>query len=306
MFDSIVQTIADYPYLGVALVFCLCGIGFPLPEELVLIAGGYVCAKFPENASLHWMMVWCGGSIMAFDLVPFVLGRTLGARVLRVRWLRLMITRRRLADFDRWFRRRGDLVIFFARFLAGIRVIAFFTAGVMKMRWRRFLMLDGCGIVIIVPLMVWIGHRGAGVIDDVIRRVRAVERGLLVSGVGLLIGFGVWLLLRRRRRRLARPVPAETFVEPRLPVQSDEVELPELGDAAGDAPSDALTDEAPPDAPADAPIDGPSDPGSSPAAEDPAEDPGPGPRGDEPADGDSPRASADAPLAAPKRPGRDS
>lgn len=219
MFDSLVQTIADYPYLGVALVFFICGIGFPLPEELVLIAGGYVCATFPEKASLHWMMLWCAGAIMTFDLVPFVLGRVFGARILRIRWMRLVVTRKRLADFDRWFRRRGDLVIFFARFLAGIRVIAFFTAGVMKMRWRRFLLLDGLGIVIIVPLMVWIGHRGASVIDSVIAKVRQVERGLLMSSLGVGLLLGLWWLWRRHKRRSAAPIPTETFVEPRLPVQ---------------------------------------------------------------------------------------
>jgi membrane protein DedA with SNARE-associated domain len=236
MFDRLVQAIADYPYLGIVLLFMVCGVGFPLPEELVLIAGGYVCATFPEKASLHWMMLWCAGSIMTFDLLPFVLGRTLGARVLRVRWLRLVVTRRRLADFDRWFRRRGDLVIFFVRFLAGIRVIAFFTAGVMKMRWRRFLMLDGLGIVIIVPLMVWLGHRGAGVIDDVIARVKQVERGLLWSSIGVLLLASAWWLLRRRARRAARPVPVETFVEPRLPVV-DETAVP--GDASKPGPTAA-------------------------------------------------------------------
>ena len=127
MFDSIVQAIADYPYLGVALFFLICGLGFPLPEELVLIAGGYICAKFPDKAQLGLMMLWCGGSILAFDLLPFVLGRIFGARIMRLRWLRITFTRKRLATFDRWFRRRGDLVIFLARFLAGIRVIAFFT-----------------------------------------------------------------------------------------------------------------------------------------------------------------------------------
>ena len=55
MFDSIVQTIADYPYLGVVLFFLICGLGFPLPEELVLIAGGYICAKFPDKAQVSWM-----------------------------------------------------------------------------------------------------------------------------------------------------------------------------------------------------------------------------------------------------------
>jgi membrane protein DedA with SNARE-associated domain len=220
MFDSIVETIAEYPYVGVALVFLLCGMGFPLPEELVLIAGGYVCAKFPEKALVPWMMVWCGSAILAGDLLPFVAGRVFGTRMLRVRWLRLTVTRKRLAKFDRWFRRRGDMVIFIARFLAGIRVIAFFTAGTMKMPWRRFLLLDGLGIAIIVPLLVWIGYHGAGVIDDVIARVQAIERGILwsVGGVAIVLAAWYWLWRRRRRAAVARP-PAETYVEPRLPVQ---------------------------------------------------------------------------------------
>jgi membrane protein DedA with SNARE-associated domain len=220
MFDSIVETIAEYPYLGVAFVFLLCGLGFPLPEELVLIAGGYVCAKFPDKAVVPWMMVWCSGAILAGDLLPFVAGRVFGTRMLRVRWLRLTVTRKRLAKFDRWFRRRGDLVIFIARFLAGIRVVAFFTAGTMKMPWRRFLLLDGLGIAIIVPLLIWVGYHSAGVIDDVIARVQAVERGLLwsVGGVAILLSGWYWLWRRRRRAATVRP-PAETYVEPRLPIQ---------------------------------------------------------------------------------------
>ena len=221
MFDWIVQSVADYPYLGVALLFLICGLGAPLPEELVLIAGGYICAKFPDKAQIGWMMVWCGGSILAFDLLPFVLGRVFGARIMRLRWLRFTFTRKRLAQFDRWFRRRGDLVIFLARFLAGIRVIAFFTAGTMKMRWSRFLMLDGLGIVMLVPAMIWLGYSGAGVIDDVIARVQAVERGILwLVGTAIVVTalwFGLW---RRGRRRRSYRGPRETYIEPRLPVQT--------------------------------------------------------------------------------------
>ena len=58
MFDQLVQAISDYPYIGVALVFLLCGLGFPLPEELVLLAGGYICFKYPERASLLPMMAF--------------------------------------------------------------------------------------------------------------------------------------------------------------------------------------------------------------------------------------------------------
>lgn len=245
MFESLVETFSAYPYLGVALVFAVCAVGLPLPEELVLIAAGYVCAKFPETAKVEWMMFWSAASLISFDCVPYLLGRIFGARLLRIRWLRVVVTRRRLADFDRWFRRRGDLVIFFARFLAGIRTIAFFTAGVMKMPLQRFLMLDGLGIAIIVPLMVWLGHRGAGVIDEVIVRVQAVERGLLLLLVGAgAVVLALWLWRRRKHRLAAKGGPTETFVEPQLPVQNkDVVDLPPVGISEVPEPPNGEADE---------------------------------------------------------------
>lgn len=223
MFNDIVRTIAEYPYLGIALVFLMCGMGFPLPEEIVLLAGGYVCAKFPDVAVLHWMMAWSAGAILTGDLLPYVLGRTFGTRLLRLRWMRMLVTKQRLAKFDRWFRRRGDLVIFIARFLAGIRMVAFFTAGTMKMKLSRFLLLDGLGIVMIVPLLVWLGHRGAGIIDDVIQKVQRIERGLLWSAGAALVLAVLWFWWRRlqRRRRHRTATPKETFVEPRVEVASE-------------------------------------------------------------------------------------
>jgi membrane protein DedA with SNARE-associated domain len=219
MFDQIVNAMADYPYLVVGVVFLLCGLGLPLPEEIVLLAGGYFCAKFPDKAEVHWMMVWCATAILAGDLLPFVLGRVFGARLLRLRWLRYLITKQRLASFDRWFRRRGDLVILIARFLAGLRVVAFFTAGTMKMPWRRFLLLDGLGIGLMVPLLVWLGSHSAGFIDEMIATVQRVERGILWGAIGGGAVLVLWFWLWRRRRRLQRQRrPAETFVKPQLPV----------------------------------------------------------------------------------------
>ena len=116
MFDEIVRALEDNPYLGAAIVFVLCGIGLPLPEELVLLAAGYLCATFPENISLPVMMAWCAGAILVGDILPFLAGRVFGVRLLRLRWMRLVMTKQRLASFDRWFRRltlaSGLLVLF--------------------------------------------------------------------------------------------------------------------------------------------------------------------------------------------------
>lgn len=216
MFDQLVALIVQYPYLSVATLFVLCGLGLPLPEEIILLAAGYVCATFPEHAELPVMMAWSAGAILTGDLLPYLLGRIFGVRLLRLRWLRYVVTRQRLARFDRWFRRRGDWVVFIARFIPGIRVVAFFTGGTMKMPWQRFLLLDALGIAMSVPLLTWLGFHSAGVIEEVIATVKKVERGILLTTFagGAAVAL-VWWLRRRSRQRLLRLTrPTEAIVHP--------------------------------------------------------------------------------------------
>lgn len=218
MFEQLVAAITSNPYLAVASLFVLCGLGLPLPEEIVLLAAGYVCAKFPDHAQLLPMMAWCGGAILVGDTIPFVLGRVFGVRLLRLRWLRYVVTRQRLARFDRWFRRRGDYVILIARFIPALRVVAFFTGGTMKMPWRRFLFLDGLGIVLIVPSLTWLGFHSVSVIETVVSTVQRVERGILWATLGAALALVVWWWLWRRRRLKGQQRPLEAFVQPQRPV----------------------------------------------------------------------------------------
>ena len=219
MFDWLVETFSAYPYAGVAVVFLLCGVGLPLPEEIVLVSAGYVC--FKELADLRTMMLACAGAILVGDILPYSLGRLFGTSLLRIRPLRFVVTPQRLARFDRWFRRHGDMVIFISRFVAGIRVVSFFTAGTMRMSWGRFLILDAAGIIILVPILVFIGYRFGGAIDEAISWVTRIERGILIAMVASVIVLGLMYYLRRRRkRRLLVGGPAETFVEPSTPVRT--------------------------------------------------------------------------------------
>jgi membrane protein DedA with SNARE-associated domain len=222
-------------------VFLLCGLGLPLPEEVVLLAGGYVCKK-TQSTMLPVMMAWCAGAILLGDLLPMVLGRVFGVRLLRLRWLRHIVTKQRLASFDRWFRRRGDLVILIARFLPGIRVVAFFTAGTMKMPWRRFLFLDGLGIALIVPVLTWLGYRSADFIDHMVATVEKAERGILWGVLAALVLTGAWLWLRRRRRLAQQRRPTETFVQPKRPVQEPAAEDAASADATPTPPAPATPD----------------------------------------------------------------
>lgn len=271
MFEGLLAEFESHPYLGTAIVFVLCGLGLPLPEEIVLLAAGFLCAQKPDEISLPLMMTSCATAILVGDLLPFLGGRVFGVRLLRLRWMRYFITRQRLASFDRWFRRRGDMVIIIARFLAGLRVVAFFTAGTMKMPWRRFLFLDGLGIVLMVPLLVWLGFHGAPFIKTMIQTVQEVERGILWTAAGVAVLGSLWWWLRRRRQGLLAQAnrPTESFVQPKVPVQ----EPPACPEPATGAAAPTADAEPAPGADASPPTSAPpsAPPSASPSAP-PADD----------------------------------
>src|SRR5690606_21429240 len=252
-----------------AVVFLVCGLGLPIPEEVVLLFAGYVC--FLDVADRHTMMLVCIGAILAGDLIPFALGRIYGPRLLRLRLMHLLVTPERLARFDRWFRRRGELVVLISRFIAGIRVVSFFTAGTMKMSWTRFLLLDLAGIVPIAIGLVWLGDHYGRTIQAVIEHVQSVERGILIAALSAAALLGAWYWLRwHRRQRLLVGEPGETYVEPSGPVR---VDVEDVDEDAGDeaAPRERPLDSAP--APA-APEHARSD-AAQPPEDDAATGPGP-------------------------------
>ncbi len=263
MFEQLLATITEYPYWSVALLFVLCGIGLPLPEEILLLAAGYICSQVPERTELPLMMAACAGGILGGDVLPFVLGRVFGVRLLRLRWLRLVVTKQRLANFDRWFRRRGDWVVLIARFIPGLRVAAFFTAGTMKMAWRRFLFLDGLGIALMVPAMTLVGFHSAEFIDRVIAMVQRVERGLLwtVMAGGVVLVAWFWIAQYRKRKAREAARQTEAFVQPQRPVQEPAtatetqrpLETPAIPGAAPPAPELEAPDSEPPPPPAPPP-----------------------------------------------------
>ncbi len=93
--------------------------------------------------------------------------------------------------------------------------------------------LDLAGILMVGPLLIWVGDHYGETIRHAVEQARRVERSLLFVTIGVAVGIGGWYLLRRRRRQqLLVGGPAETFVEPSTPVREIPLEGPspaELG-----------------------------------------------------------------------------
>jgi membrane-associated protein len=135
---------------------------------------------------------------IAGDSAGYFIGRRWGTRVLyRWKWLR----RRVEPAVDRsreYFKRRGGLAVFAARWVGALRAVMPVVAGISDMRYRRFLAWDVPAVVLWTSLVVSVGFYFGDGIADVIDRI-----GLTVSVVIVVLLLAV-LVLRRRLKARAR------------------------------------------------------------------------------------------------------
>lgn len=208
--------------LGYAAVFGLliaAGFGFPLPEDVPLIAGGVLAwlASPLEEVTLGGMlrdtgfqgMVVVGmAGILVGDSVIYWAGRRIGRRVAEIWPFRRMITPEKLERVERLLRQRGKVVVMVARFLPGLRAPTYFTVGHSRVPFWEFLLFDGLAALVSAPLWVCLGFWFG---DDIERAARAGSQfgGYILTGVLLVVAVLIgraWL--QRRRRKRAEP-PAE-------------------------------------------------------------------------------------------------
>lgn len=193
------ELIGTYGYLACFVTLLLCGVGLPLPEEITLIGAGMLLAA----GELHFApaVVVCSVAILLGDALPFFLGRRYGLRALRIRWVARILHPERFARLQARFKEHGNWATFTLRFFAGVRIPGYFVAGTMRMSWGRFLLLDGLGVMISVPVSILIGRAFHASIQDLQARIRDLHLILGFLAIALL---GV-LALRWRRRRPERP-----------------------------------------------------------------------------------------------------
>jgi membrane protein DedA with SNARE-associated domain len=178
--------------------------GIPSPGETALVTA----AVLASQGKLHiWLVILIGvSSAIVGDNIGYFLGRRFGRDVLEApgpfyRRRRMLIT-----AGDRFFDRHGSKTVFFARWIALIRVAAAWLAGINEMRFRTFFLWNAAGGIswgVTFGLVGYYGGKGAA---HVLAQVGIA--GAVVLGV-MLVGF--LLYMRRLERRgevdLSPPTP---------------------------------------------------------------------------------------------------
>ncbi len=157
VFELLRGFLLHYGYWAVAIALLLENTGLPVPGETILLLGSFL-AFSQGQLQLPWIIVVGIASATLGDNIGFFVGLRGGRPLLnRYRqWFR--ISKEAIANGERVFQRYGPATIFFARFVAGLRVVAGPLAGILRMEWRRFAIYNFLGATVWVIVISTVGY----------------------------------------------------------------------------------------------------------------------------------------------------
>jgi membrane protein DedA with SNARE-associated domain len=181
----------------VVLALIVAGLGLPLPEDIMLLAAGVLVHR--GEVSFVGALAACAFGVIVGDTTIFLIARRLGPSALERRPFKLLITPHRRERIEHMFSKYGNVIVFMARHMAGLRAPTFAMAGMHGMSLGKFWLWDGLGLCVSAPVVIGIGYWLADNIDRarlLLERFEFVILGVIFAAV---IGFLVWRRLRRSR-----------------------------------------------------------------------------------------------------------
>lgn len=200
-------------YLGIFVLLTLTGAGLPVPEEVFILAAALASAPdSPWFAGLDPWLAWgaCLAGALVGDCIVYSIGRHFGRNLLRRNaWYARLLHAEREQQLERMLQQHGLKVFLLARFLIGLRSPIYLAAGVLRVPFRRFLLVDLFCATLVISAFFALGYFCSAQIGRWWTWIRNAELALTLAVV-LTAGVLLWYWLRRRRaQRQAAAAPHE-------------------------------------------------------------------------------------------------
>ena len=192
-------------YFGIALFLILTGCGLPIPEEVPILAAGVFSSKGLLNPWIAFAS--CLSGALIGDCIMYSIGHYFGHNLLRDHpWFAKLLRSDREEKFEFMIRKHGLKVLFLARFMVGIRSPVYLSAGILRVGFVRFLLMDLLCATAVVGLFFSLSYAYG---ERLVNLVREAELWLTIVVVVVVLAIGGFYY-HRSRKRLARYVEIQS------------------------------------------------------------------------------------------------
>jgi membrane protein DedA with SNARE-associated domain len=197
-------------YLGIAVLMGIESACIPLPSELIM---PYAGAMGVSEANAYFASFYHVDHLPMFGLffaalagalgcnlgseVAYWVGATGGRKAIERYGRYVLVSKHELAIADRWFERRGEIIILVARLLPVIRTFIAFPAGVARMNRIKFHVYTFLGSLPWCLGLAWVGqYLGKELLDEQSRLKHFMHRFDLVIGIAIVLA-AAWFVRSR-------------------------------------------------------------------------------------------------------------
>ncbi len=198
------EYLASGSYIAILVVLVLTGMGLPLPEEVPIVAAGVLSAHDHLNPWLA-LAVCIAGALLG-DTASYWLGYHFGRGLLqRHRWWARVVTPERELRLERLIRAHGLKIFFTARFLIGIRSAIYLTAGILRISFVRFILIDAACAALIISVFFGLSYWFGEQVGHWIRQGEWAITIAVVVGCLVVLVVAVWRYSKRAAALLDSP-----------------------------------------------------------------------------------------------------
>lgn len=198
--ENISPLTQHFPYLGIFLLLILGGIGLPFPEDATLILCGFLIAQDVLQPLRALILVYAG--LLIADTIIYALGKKYGRLIVTHHWFHRFLSPQRLEALETQFNRRGIFFILFGRHVVGLRGQIFLVAGVMRMRYLKFILADAISALGTIAIMVGIGYTGGNSLDRILKDMKSMTHWVIFI---VLAAVTIYLMIKYFRSRREAP-----------------------------------------------------------------------------------------------------
>ncbi len=190
LFEFLRQALAAYGYWAVAGTLLLENAGLPVPGETMLLLASFL-AFSEHRLQLPYVILVATCAAALGDNLGYWIGYRGGRGLLR-HYEHVAPLRRAVDRSERLIQRYGSVTIFFARFVAGMRIVAGPLAGVLRMCWREFVLWNLLGAIAWATVISLIGFFLGRNWDVLIGFVTRVDIVIFALALGIILFLWRW------------------------------------------------------------------------------------------------------------------
>jgi membrane protein DedA with SNARE-associated domain len=206
------EFIINQKYVSIIAILVLTGMGLPIPEEVPIITAGVLASH--ETLEPVPAFLACLFGALAGDCVLYAIGYHFGHGLAKrhPRFAHLLHAERE-EYIERMLRKHGLKVFFLARFMVGIRAPVYLTAGILRMSFRRFLLVDAVCASSVVGLFFGLAYKFGDRINRKI--IQRTEIALTVIVSVIVIGVIIYFWRRHQKRKIEAELAMDELPEPK-------------------------------------------------------------------------------------------